>query len=98
MAAARREPQRTCIGCREVAGKRRFVRIVRAAEGGVAIESRGQRLVGRGAYLHNSRDCWERALQGATIGNALRMSPNSADIEGLKQYLDTIPLNGAEEA
>ena len=98
MAAARREPQRTCIGCREVAGKRQFVRIVRAAEGRLAIESRGERLAGRGAYLHNSRVCWERALEGATIGRALRISPNSADIEGLRRHLDTIPVSSAEEA
>ena len=98
MAAARREPQRTCIGCREVAGKRQFVRIVRAAEGGVAIESRGERLAGRGAYLHKSRLCWERALEGATIGTALRMSPKSGDLEGLRRYLDSIPVDSVEEA
>ena len=98
MPAARREPQRTCIGCREVAGKRRLVRIVRAPKGGVAVERAGERLQGRGAYLHRSRSCWERALQGATIGRALRTSPDSGAIEGLRRYLETIPDSGAEEA
>ena len=98
MAAARREPQRTCIGCREVSGKRGLVRIVRAAEGGLAVESAGQRLAGRGAYLHRTRSCWEQALQGATIGKALRMAPHSSDLEGLRRYLETIPAGSAEEA
>lgn len=98
MAVARPEPQRTCIGCREVAGKRALVRIVRSAGGGVAIESPPERLPGRGAYLHHTRSCWERALQGATIGKALRMSPDSGDIEGLRRYFETIPQSGAEEA
>ena len=98
MSAARPEPQRTCIGCREAAGKRGLVRLVRGAEGGLAVESPGQRLPGRGAYLHHNRSCWEHALQGATIGKALRMSPKSGDIEGLRHYLETIPQNGAEEA
>ncbi len=98
MTAARREPQRTCIGCREVAGKRGLVRIVRAGGGGVAVEGRGERLAGRGAYLHASRSCWERALEGATIGEALRMSPKSGDLEGLRRYVETIPEQGAEEA
>ena len=98
MPAARREPQRTCIGCREVAGKRGLVRIVRAPEGRVAVEPAGERLQGRGAYLHRSRSCWERALQGATIGRALRASPDSGDIEGLRRYLETIPDSDAEEA
>ena len=98
MSAARPEPQRTCIGCREAAGKRGLVRLVRGAEGGLAVESPGQRLPGRGAYLHHNRSCWEHALQGATIGKALRMTPKSGDIEGLRHYLETIPQNGAEEA
>ncbi len=98
MSAARPEPQRTCIGCREAAGKRGLVRLVRGAEGGLAVQSPGQRLPGRGAYLHHNRSCWEHALEGATIGKALRMSPKSGDIEGLRHYLETIPQNGAEEA
>ena len=98
MAVARREPQRTCIGCREVAGKRGLVRLVRSPKGAVAVESPGERLAGRGAYLHHSRSCWERALGGATIGKALRMSPNSGDIESLRRYFETIPDTGAEEA
>ncbi len=98
MSAARPEPQRTCIGCREAAGKRGLVRLVRGVEGGLAVESPGQRLPGRGAYLHHNRSCWEHALEGATIGKALRMSPKSGDIEGLRHYLETIPQNSAEEA
>ena len=98
MAVARREPQRTCIACREVAGKRELVRLVRSPGGALAVETPGERLPGRGAYLCRDRSCWERALGGATIGKALRMSPNSGDLEGLRRYLETIPDNGAEEA
>lgn len=98
MSAARREPQRTCIGCREAAGKQGLVRLVRAPEGALAVESPGQRLPGRGAYLHRNRSCWEHALEGATIGKALRMSPKSGDLEDLRLYLETIPTSGAEEA
>ena len=98
MGATRPEPQRTCIGCREVAGKRSLVRIVRAAAGGVAVEPGGERLPGRGAYVHKNRACWEPALQGATIGKALRMSPDSGIIEGLRGQLETISDSGLEEA
>lgn len=98
MAVVRREPQRTCIACREVAGRRSLVRLVRSPEGAVAVESPGERLAGRGAYLCRSRSCWEQALAGATIGTALRMSPNSGDIEGLRRYFENIPNTGAEEA
>ncbi|HCV00988.1 MAG: nucleic acid-binding protein [Dehalococcoidia bacterium] len=97
MPAARREPQRTCIGCREAVGRRSLVRLVRVAEGGVAVEVPGQRLSGRGAYLHRSRSCWESAFQGATIGKALRMSPKAGDIEGLRRYIETNSGIGVEE-
>ena len=98
MATVRREPQRTCIGCREAAGKRALTRLVRVAGGGVAIEGRGKRLAGRGAYLHARRSCWERALQGATIREALRLSPNGGDLEGLRRYLETMAESGGGEA
>ncbi len=97
MSAVRSEPQRTCIGCRKVAGKRTFVRIVRTAEGRIAVEPAGERLPGRGAYLHRRRSCWEQALRGSTIGIALRMSPDADDVTGLLRYLEIIP-NDLEEA
>ena len=97
MPTRRREPQRTCIGCREVGGKRGFVRIVRTAEGRIVVETR-ERLNGRGAYLHRQRACWEQALGGGTIGHALRMSPDADDLAGLQRYLETILADGAEEA
>lgn len=98
MPRERREPQRTCIGCREVAGKRGFVRIVRDAGGGVAVEEAGERLPGRGAYLHRRRSCWERALRGGRIAAALRVPRASADVAGLRRRMETMPANGAEEA
>ena len=98
MPRERREPQRTCIGCREVADKRGFVRLVRTVEGRVAVEEPGERLPGRGAYLHRRRSCWERALRGGRMKAALRLSPASADVAGLRRRLETMPANGAEEA
>ena len=44
-------PQRTCIACRKVAGKRGLVRLVRTAEGNVEVDPSGKQ-AGRGAYLH----------------------------------------------
>ncbi len=98
MAAARREPQRTCIGCRQVAGKRALVRLVRRDHGAVAVEASGERLAGRGAYLCRERACWERALQGATISKALRMSPRPEVLEDVRRRLETLSVPGAEEA
>ena len=58
-------PQRTCIACREVNDKRSLIRIVKTPEG-VRIDPSGK-LAGRGAYLHESRDCWDKALKRGTL-------------------------------
>ena len=56
-------PQRTCVGCREILPKRTLIRLVRTPEG-VQVDPTGKS-AGRGAYLHDRRECWERALKGA---------------------------------
>jgi len=91
----RRVPQRTCIGCRLEQGKRTFVRIVRTPEGRVVIDESGK-LNGRGAYLHPLRACWVKALKGATIKNALKVSPALEDMEALRAFGMTLPVEESE--
>ena len=55
-------PERSCISCRSKGPKSELIRIVRAADGGVEIDSRG-RMAGRGAYLCRRRECWEAGLK-----------------------------------
>lgn len=81
-------PQRTCVGCREVGGKRTFTRIVRTPDG-VLIDP-SSKAAGRGAYLHNSRSCWERALKGS-LARALRTELTSEDRERLEQFAASLP-------
>ena len=88
-------PQRTCIGCRAEQGKRDFVRIVRTPEGRVLVDSSGK-ANGRGAYVHPSRTCWVKALKGATIKNALKVSPALDDIEALRAFGMTLPVEESE--
>ena len=64
-------PQRTCVGCGEVQGKRLLLRVVRAPDGRVRIDPTGK-APGRGAYVHERRACWEHALRGR-LGHALRV-------------------------
>lgn len=77
-------PQRTCIACRTVLAKKELVRIVRSPEG-VVVDSTGK-VAGRGAYIHNTRACWEKALRGP-INQALRTEITVEDKERLQQYL-----------
>lgn len=70
-------PQRTCVGCGEVQGKRQLTRVVRAPDGRVQIDPTGK-ASGRGAYVHERQDCWERALRGR-LSHALRIEHLSED-------------------
>jgi len=63
-------PQRTCVGCGEVQGKRQLMRVVRTPDGRVQIDPTGKRN-GRGAYVHERRACWEQALRGR-LSHALK--------------------------
>jgi predicted RNA-binding protein YlxR (DUF448 family) len=67
----RREPVRTCVGCREEAGKRGLIRIVKRPQGGAAVDATG-RAEGRGAYLHGDPACVETARKRRALERALR--------------------------
>jgi predicted RNA-binding protein YlxR (DUF448 family) len=80
-------PQRTCVGCREVLPKRRMIRIVRTAEG-VRVDPTSK-MAGRGAYLHDRRECWERGLKGA-LANALKTTLSVDERVNLEEYMSTL--------
>jgi predicted RNA-binding protein YlxR (DUF448 family) len=78
-AGIRRQPQRTCVSCRETNDKRTLTRLVRTPDGHVRLDTTG-RAPGRGAYLCTQRECWERALGRAdTLGRALKVSVPAED-------------------
>ena len=85
----KRMPQRTCVGCRQVLGKRALVRLVRGAEG-VRVDPTGK-ANGRGAYLHNQRSCWERALRSDALEKALRVDLGDTDRATLSQIGQAMP-------
>jgi hypothetical protein len=87
-------PQRTCVGCHTVRPKRTLVRVVRTPEG-VMVDPTGK-LNGRGAYLHNSRSCWERGLSGA-LKNALKVELTTEDKQRLEAFMALLPTESSVE-
>lgn len=86
-------PQRTCVGCREVLAKRTLTRIVRTPDG-IQIDPTGK-VSGRGAYVHNQRSCWDRAMKGA-LAQALKIELTDEDKALLKAFSETLPVGGPE--
>ncbi len=73
--------------------KRQLIRLVRTAEG-VQVDPTGK-LAGRGAYLHDRRACWERALKGA-LAHALKVELSPEDRQRLQAFLETLPVESVE--
>jgi predicted RNA-binding protein YlxR (DUF448 family) len=85
-------PQRTCIACREVSGKRQLVRLVRTPEGRVEIDETGKRR-GRGAYLCRRKSCWEVVFQKRRLKQALKLSHplTEENLDVLRAYSGALP-------
>lgn len=79
----RRIPIRTCVICRDKDPKRQLTRLVRT-EQGVVIDPTGK-LHGRGAYLCDKPECWQRAAATDLLGRALRVTLTDTDRHRLKQ-------------
>lgn len=82
-------PQRTCIACREIAGKRGLIRVVRT-EQGVMLDPTGKK-AGRGAYIHPTRSCMATVLQSNRLNQALRTNVTAEDRKQLEAFLATLP-------
>jgi predicted RNA-binding protein YlxR (DUF448 family) len=82
-------PQRTCIACRETEAKRALVRVVRAPDGRVALDATGK-ANGRGAYVHETRACWDEALKKDRLGRALNVTVPAEDLEQLRAHASRI--------
>jgi predicted RNA-binding protein YlxR (DUF448 family) len=65
-----------------------MIRIVRTTEG-IKIDPTGK-LAGRGAYLHDQRECWTRGLRGA-LAHALKAELTQKDRAQLEDFMNTLP-------
>ncbi|MEA9986735.1 MULTISPECIES: YlxR family protein [Subtercola] len=64
------KPVRTCVGCRARAEKSSLLRVV--AQNLEIVADEAAVLPGRGAYLHPSVECFQKAVKRRAFGRALR--------------------------
>ena len=64
------EPVRTCVGCRSRAPRSSLLRIV-VQESELVADPSATR-PGRGAWLHPTAECFDRAVKRRAFGRALR--------------------------
>ena len=68
----RKVPLRKCAGCGESKPKKELVRVVRAPDGTVSIDSRGKS-PGRGAYVCPNTICLQKALRSKALDRSLEV-------------------------
>lgn len=78
-------PQRTCVACRQVEGKRALIRVVRTPGGTVEVDTTGRKN-GRGAYLHADPACWDTALKRKALQHALKTELSDVDRSALEAH------------
>ncbi|WP_081416162.1 YlxR family protein [Gryllotalpicola ginsengisoli] len=79
------EPVRTCIGCRSRAPRSSLLRVV--AQGSQVVVDESAALPGRGAWLHPTTQCMQKALQRKAFGRALRV-PGVLDTQQIENRLN----------
>lgn len=84
-------PIRTCVACRQKMDKRSLTRIVCTADEGVIVDVTGKRN-GRGAYLCQNSDCWDKALNKNILDHALRTEISKAEKEALLEFRSDVIL------
>lgn len=64
-------PQRKCVGCGEMIGKKGAVRVVRDKDGNFSVDPTGKKS-GRGAYICKDVKCLELARKGRKLERSFK--------------------------
>lgn len=67
----RKIPQRQCVGCGEMKVKKDLIRVIKTPEDHIIMDTTGKQN-GRGAYICNSVDCFEKARQNRGLERSLK--------------------------
>ena len=82
-------PQRQCIGCGEMKGKKEMIRVIKTAEGEILLDATGRKN-GRGAYLCPSEECLKKAIKNKGLERSFKMAiPKEVD-ESLDKELEVL--------
>jgi len=84
--------QRRCVSCRELFDRTQLWRVIRLADGGVALDQG----MGRSAYLCRNRSCLDDARRKKKLQRALRCQVADSIVEALEQRLANGGASGSE--
>ncbi len=79
-------PLRMCLGCGEMLGKKGLLRIVRSKDGEISADPTGKKS-GRGAYICNDMECFEKARKKHSLERALKCQIPKEIYDALKESI-----------
>ena len=83
---------RRCVSCRQLLDRQQLWRVIRLADGGMALDQG----MGRSAYLCPNRDCLEEARRRRKLQKALRCQVADSIVASLEQRLHATRAADAE--
>lgn len=80
-------PLRQCGGCNEMKPKRELIRVVRSPEGEISLDLTGRKN-GRGSYICNSTDCFNKALKRKSFERAFGSKIPEETVQNILKELE----------
>ncbi|MBR5091757.1 MAG: YlxR family protein [Ruminiclostridium sp.] len=80
-------PLRKCLGCDEMLGKKGLLRVVKSKDGEVSLDPTGKKS-GRGAYICNDKECFEKARKKHSLERALKCAIPPELYDSLKEQIN----------
>ena len=80
-------PMRESSRCRDMKPKRELIRVVRAPDGGISLDSRGK-APGRGAYVCRDVQCLKKAIKSRALERAFGVEIPQEVYDALTQQME----------
>ena len=79
--------ERTCIGCRNIKDKKDLIRIVKNKDNEIFLD-RSLRANGRGAYICNNVECFEKVKKSKALERNFKMKVEDKVYKALEEELN----------
>ena len=87
--AEKKIPLRKCTGCNEMKPKKELIRVLKTVEEEIVLDKTGRKN-GRGAYLCNSLECFQKARKTKGLERSLQIKIPDEIYEILEKELSAV--------
>ena len=85
----KKQPQRTCIVCRNENAKRELVRIVKTKDGEIFVDLTGKKS-GRGAYVCKAKECYGKLKKDKILHRAFKFNVPEQVYDAVETELNSL--------